>query len=104
MNKGIRHIVGETEEEKIKRENPAQKLVGRKVNLNITEHDIKIGKNTKKYKHYEIVDPEFEKEVDNINSYNRIFSPGTVGTMDYQITRLNVYIDTEGVVYKVNYG
>lgn len=104
MNRGIKHIVGETEEEKQEREGPAQKLLGRKVNVEVTEQEITSGKNTKKYKSYTLNDSQFEKEVDSITSNNRIFTPGTMGTMDYQITRLNVYINEEGVVDKVSYG
>lgn len=104
MNKGIRYDINEPEEERNARESLVQKLVGRKVNLEATEKEIKIGKNIKKCTYYKMIDPEFEKEVDNISGNSRIFPPGTAGTMDYQAGRLNVYINEEGIVDKVSYG
>ena len=81
-----------------------QYLLGRKVKMTFTEHTYGKGKDKMKYKEYEIVDPEFVAEINNISSDNRIFPPGTMGTMDYKMSRLNVYINAEGVVTKVNYG
>lgn len=104
MHRGIRHDINESEEKRTAKESAVSKLVGRKVNLNITEQDITIGEKTKRYKRYTLDDDKFEKEVDSISSNNRIFPPGTMGTMDYQASRLNVYINEEGVVTQVSYG
>lgn len=104
MNRGIRYDINEPEENRQARENAAAKLVGRKVNLNMTEQDITIGEKTKTYKRYKLDDNNFEQEVDSISSNNRIFPPGTMGTMDYQASRLNVYINEEGIVTQVSYG
>ena len=79
-------------------------LVGRKVNLTVTDVEYGKDENKKIYKRYEVVDPEFEKEVKAISSENRIFPPGTAGTMDFKSDRLNVYINKDGIVEMVNYG
>lgn len=79
-------------------------LVGRKVNLSVTEVEYGKDENKKIYKRYEVVDPDFEKEVNSITSENRIFPPGTAGTMDFKPYRLNVYINKDGIVEMVNYG
>ena len=79
-------------------------LVGRKVNLTVTDVEYGKDENKKIYKRYEVVDPEFEKEVNAISSENRIFPPGTAGTMDFKPYRLNVYINKDGIVEMVNYG
>lgn len=88
----------------INNEDSPQKLVGRKVNLIVTEHESKIGEKVFKFKQYEVVDPEFENDVNNINSDNRILPPDTGATMDYKPFRLNVYIDEQGIVTQVNNG
>lgn len=85
-------------------ENIAQKIIGRKVNMTVTAHESKIGKDIFKYKQYELNDPDFEKEVNTINPDNRIFPPNTAGTMDYKPFRLNVYINEDGVVTEVRNG
>lgn len=98
----IKRKMKEAKKRQENRENGVQYLVGRKVNMTITDYEY--GKDKVKYKQYEVNDPEFIAEIDAITSENRIFPPGTMGTMDYKMFRLNVYINTEGVVSKVSYG
>ena len=82
----------------------AQKLVGRKVNMIVIDNEEHMGGEVFKYKEYELKDPDFENEVNNINPNNRIFTPNTGGTMDHKPFRLNVYIDENGVVTEVRNG
>lgn len=100
----IKRKMKEAQKTREGREDGVQYLVGRKVNMTVTEHEYGKGEDKMKYKQYEINDPDFVAEIDAINAENRIFPPGTMGTMDYKMFRLNVYINAEGVVSKVNYG
>lgn len=108
VNKGEKmndDIKKKMKEMKDAQENSVKYLIGRRVNMIITEEEYQIDKDEKiVYKEYEINDPEFKKEIDSINDNNRIFTPGTAGTMDYKMGRLNIYINEEGIVNKVNFG
>lgn len=81
----------------------AQSLVGRKVKLKINEIVRGEGENKRIYHQYKIDDPEFVAEVNAISSNNRILPPGTGGTMDFQMFRLNVHINEDGIVTDVAY-
>lgn len=89
---------------KISKDNGVQHLIGRKVSINVTEHEYGKGLDKMRYKQYKVTDPEFEKEIDAIATENRIFPPGTMGTMDFKTYRLNVYINEEGIVTRADYG
>lgn len=102
--KEIKRKMKEAKKARETKENALQYLVGRKVNLIVTEHEYGKGEDKMKYKQYKVDDTEFEKEIDSITTENRIFPPGTMGTMDYKMFRLNVYINEEGIVTDVNYG
>ena len=82
----------------------AQALVGRKVNLKVNEIVRGEGENKRIYKQYKVDDLKFVDEVNAISQTNRIFPPGTMGTMDYKPYRLNVHINEDGLVTEVNYG
>ncbi len=92
------------EQETNEEEFDIQSLVGRKVTLEVTERVRGEGENKRVYESYKVNDPQFVEEVNNISTNNRIFPPGTGGTMDYQMFRLNVYIDENGIVTDVSYG
>lgn len=92
------------EQETNEEEFDIQSLVGRKVTLEVTERVRGEGENKRVYESYKVNDPQFVEEVNNISTNNRIFPPGTGGTMDYQMFRLNVYIDETGIVTDVSYG
>lgn len=92
------------EQETNEEEFDIQSLVGRKVILEVTERVRGEGENKTVYESYKVNDPQFVEEVNNISTNNRIFPPGTGGTMDYQMFRLNVYIDENGIVTDVSYG
>lgn len=81
----------------------AQSLVGRKVKLKINEIIRGEGENKRVYHQYKVDDPEFVAEVNAISANNRILPPGTAGTMDFQMFRLNVHINEEGIVTDVAY-
>lgn len=83
-------------------DNIVKNLIGRKVNIDVTEHEY--GKNKTLYKKYTVNDKKFEQEIDAIAIENQIFPPGTMGTMDFKPYRLNVYINEEGVVTRADYG
>ena len=100
----IKRKMKEAKKARETKENALQYLIGRKVNLIVTEHEYGKGEDKMKYKQYKVDDTEFEKEIDSIASQNRIFPPGTMGTMDYKMFRLNVYINEEGIVTRVSYG
>lgn len=54
--------------------------------------------------HYEIDDPVMQEQINALGSKVRVWLPGTWGTTDHKMGRINVQIDKDGVITKVYNG
>lgn len=79
-------------------------LIGQKVPLNVEiKNTVIFGKN-KSYSFYTMADARLEEKLNSLAENVRVFLPGTVGTMDYRLDRLNINITEQGIIDRVYYG
>lgn len=79
-------------------------LIGQKVPLNVEKKSQMVFGKTMSYSFYTMADARIEEKLNSLAENVRIFLPGTVGTMDYRLDRLNVSITEQGVIDRVYYG
>ena len=76
-------------------------LIGRKVNVKAigrTYRDVE-------YHDYDIDDPEFLTEMAlRYPGTIRYLTPGTIGTLDYDTSRMNIEIDKTGTITNIYFG
>ncbi len=79
-------------------------LVGQKVNLKKIRVEDIVDKKDYSYTAYEVDDAAMQEKFNLLGSMVRVFTPGKMGTMDFQPARVNVYIDKTGKITKVSNG
>lgn len=80
------------------------KFIGRHVNIVKSNVPIKLRGEIVNREVIKLNDPSFEQEVNAFAGLHRIWTPGSIGTMDIQPNRFNVQVDENGVVSKVWWG
>lgn len=81
-----------------------QNLVGKKVKLKVESHRTKFRDEIIEYFSYKLDDPEMKKKILALGPDVRILLPESAATMDFNLLRLNVHIDENGIITKISHG
>lgn len=85
----------------------ASELIGKRLEVEVTSHTVKIGGKEVQYKTVHLLDEraamKFVEQYIGERSY-RIRIPGYMYTCDHKPNRVNIHIDGEGFIIGITYG